>query len=142
MSVPHLGPDSHLGKSSSRNSSQDVKSWQTASSYHLGRIFIVVDCQHVILGCNFTRSISNSQTGNGIFQCSRFCWCCCILPIGLTVPLSRPRNKISNPPHSGLGPGPHSYSVLSDTVSSRANLGERQEQGQHSHQSHCWGFYW
>ena len=49
LSAPHLGPDSHLGKSSSRNSSQDVKSWQTASSYHLGRIFIVVDCQHVRL---------------------------------------------------------------------------------------------
>ena len=46
---PHLGPDSHLGKSSSRNSSQDVKSWQTASSYHLGRMFIAVHCQHFML---------------------------------------------------------------------------------------------
>ena len=93
-----------------------------------------------VLGVKFTRSISRSQPGNDIFQYSPVCWWSCILPTSLPVPPGRPRNKILNSPlvlALGL-----TYSVLSNTVSGRANLGERQEQRQHSHQSHCWWYNW
>ena len=104
--LTHLGPDSHFGNSSGRNSLQDVKSWQTASSYHLDGSLLQLDTAN-IFGFIFTRSISNSQPGNGIFQYSQFCWCCCILPVNLTVRPDRPRNKILKPPWS-----PPSVSLL------------------------------